>query len=391
MIDPAEALARLLALGTPVETETLPLLEAAGRWTAEPVIAKRTQPARDLSAMDGYAVRHADLPGPWRVVGESAAGSPFTGTIGANEATRIFTGAALPDGADSVIIQEDVRRDADTITLTDAEPHPPGQHVRRAGSDLTTGQTIIAAGDRLTPARIALAAIAGHATLAVRRRIRVALISTGDELVPLGTDPGTDHLPASNAVMLAAMLADLPITVTDLGIVPDDRAALTAAFAQAAAYDVMVSTGGASVGDHDLVQPALIDADATIDFWKIAMRPGKPLMAGRLGKAVALGLPGNPVSAFVTATLFLKPLIAHLAGASDPAPTTLTARLATNLPAVGARTDYVRAHWNDGAIAPLEGDSGMLMPLAAATALIVRPARSPAASKGDDVSTIILA
>ena len=391
MITPDAALLRLLTLAAPVDTETLPLIEAAGRWAAAPVLALRTQPAHDLSAMDGYAIRHADMPGPWRVTSESAAGAPFAGMVGAGEAIRIFTGAAIPDGADSVIIQEDVTRDGETLTLTTDGPGHQGAHVRRTGSDFTAGQTLIEAGDPLTPARIGLAAIGGYAALPVRRRVRVALISTGDELVPIGTDPGPDHLPSSNAIMLAAMMGSLPVEMTDFGIVPDDRAALASVFAEAADHDIIVTTGGASVGDHDLVQPALVDAGATIDFWKIAMRPGKPLMAGRLGKAVALGLPGNPVSAFVTATLFLKPLVAHLSGASIAAPPTLAARLATVLPVVGIRTDYIRAQWIDGAIAPLRGDSGMLVPLASATALIVRPAGSPPAATGDDVRVIILA
>ncbi len=391
MITPDEALARLLALARPVDIETLPLIEAAGRWAAQPVIAERTQPARNLSAMDGYAIRQADMPGPWRVVGESAAGKPFSGAMAQHEAIRIFTGAAQPEGADTVIIQEDAARTGDTLTLTGDGYDRIGAHVRRAGSDFSEGQVLIDAGTRLTPARIGLAAIAGHAKLPVHCRIRIALISTGDELVPVGTDPGGDRLPSSNAIMLAAMLGALPVEITDFGIVSDDRATLSAAFKAAADHDIIVTTGGASVGDHDLVRPALIDAGATIDFWKVAMRPGKPLMAGQLGKAVALGLPGNPVSAFVTATLFLKPLIAHLSGASHPAPPTLTARLATNMPVVGNRTDYVRAHWLDGAIAPLIDDSGMLAPLAAATAFIVRAAGAPAASKGDDVIIIILA
>jgi molybdopterin molybdotransferase len=391
MIDPAEALARLLALAPPVDTETLPILEATGHYAAAPVLARRTQPARDLSAMDGYAIRFADGPGPWRVVGESAAGTPFAGRLVANDAARIFTGAALPEGADTVIIQEEVTRTADSIALTGHAHEGKGTHVRFAGSDFTTGQLLIDTGMPLTAARIGLAAVAGHATLLVRRRIRVALISTGDELVPLGCDPGQDRLPASNAVMLAALLANLPVDITDFGIIPDDRVALRTAFTQAADYDILVTTGGASVGDHDLVRPALLDAGASMDFWKIAMRPGKPMMAGRLGKAVALGLPGNPVSAFVTATLFLKPLIAQRSGAADPVPSTHTAILAADLPKVGARTDYVRAHWVGAEISPLGGDSGMLVPLAAAAALIIRPAASPQASAGESVTVIPLA
>jgi molybdopterin molybdotransferase len=391
VIDPQEALTRLLALATPVAVETLPLLKVTNRWAAADVLALRTQPGRDLSAMDGYAVCHADMPGPWRLIGESAAGAPFAGSIGAGEATRIFTGAAVPDGADSIIIQEDVTRTDNTITLTGDGPPTPGTHIRRAGSDFAMGETLIEAGALLTPACIGLAAIAGHATLPVRRPIRVALISTGGELVPIGTDPDPNRIPASNGVMLAALLQNLPVDITDMGIIPDDKAALITTFESARHYDIIVTTGGASVGDHDLVQPALIEADAAIDFWKIAMRPGKPLMAGTLGDAVVLGLPGNPVSAFVTATLFLKPLIAHLSGASDSAPPLLTASLATDLPAVGPRTDYVRAQWIKGTIAPLDGDSGMLVPLAAATALIVRPAGSAPAAAGDTITVIILA
>jgi molybdopterin molybdotransferase len=391
VISPDQALTRLLALAKPVpEIEQVPLADATHRWAAADIKALRTQPARDLSAMDGYAIRHADLPGPWGVIGESAAGTPFAGTLSQGQATRIFTGAAVPSNADSIIIQEDVARTADTITLTGDGPLDAGTHIRRAGSDFTTGQTLIEAGTPLTPARIALSAIAGHATLPVRRTITVALISTGDELVPLGSDPGKDRLPASNAVMLTALLGNLPVKITDIGIIPDDQPALTTAFDGARSHDVIVTTGGASVGDHDLVRPALLDAGAAIDFWKIAMRPGKPLMAGTLGDAVILGLPGNPVSAFVTATLFLKPLVAHLSGASDPAPRIQSATLTAPLPTVGIRTDYVRARWHDGGVQPLTGDSGMLVPLAAADVLIVRPAGAAALDKGATVNIISL-
>ena len=284
MITPDDALARLLALAKPVDTETLNLIDSPGRYASASVLATRTQPARDLSAMDGYAIRHADRPGPLQVIGESAAGSPYAGNVGTGQAARIFTGAALPEGADSIIIQEDVTRANDRLTLTGDGPDRKGAHVRAAGSDFTTGQILIKAGAPLTPARIALAAIGGHASLPVRRRIRVAIISTGDELVPIGSDPGPNRLPASNAVMLGAMLSTLPVEITDMGIIPDDRTALTATFTNAAGHDIIVTTGGASVGDHDLVQPALIDAGATINFWKIAMRPGKPLMAGTPGQ-----------------------------------------------------------------------------------------------------------
>ncbi|MFM9978030.1 MAG: molybdopterin molybdotransferase MoeA [Sphingomonadaceae bacterium] len=390
MIGPGEALARLLALGAPVPLETVPLVAAAGRWAAEPVDALRTQPARDLSAMDGYAICHADLPGPWRVTDESAAGLPARSALGAGEAIRIFTGATLPEGADTILIQEDAARVGDRLTLT-GNPPRPGQHIRSAGCDFARHDRLIEPGDLLTPPRLGLAALAGHGTLAVRRRIRVALIATGSELVPPGIDPGADLLPNSNAPMLAALLAPLPVDVIDLGIVADDRTALADAFAAARAHDVIVTTGGASVGDHDLVRPVLLEIGATLDFWKIAMRPGKPLMAGTLRSAIVLGLPGNPVSAFVTATLFLLPLIRHLSGARDPEPLRLGATLAAPLPPAESRTDYVRAVWQDGQVAPLGGDSGMLLPLAAATLLIERPAGSPAARVGDRVTVISLA
>ncbi len=400
MITPEEAQARILALGVPVAVETVAMLEAAGRWAAGDVAARRTQPARDLSAMDGYAIRFADLPGPWRVVGESAAGLPFAGSVGAGEAARIFTGAAVPNGADTVVIQEEVTRDGDALTLTgEGPPHngPPhqGAHIRRAGSDFTHGDRLIAAGDALTPAALALAAMGGHGTLAVHRRIRVAVLSTGDELVPPGADTGDDRLPNSNAPMLAAMLGALPVEIIDLGIVADDRAALAAAFGLAGGCDILVTSGGASVGDHDLVRPVLLDLGATLDFWKVAMRPGKPLMAGKLGDTlgtkIVLGLPGNPVSAFVTATLFLLPLVRHLSGARLSLPRRIPATCIAPLPAVGPRTDFVRARWEGGALAPLSStDSGALSSLARADALIVRAAGSEATPAGQPVEAILL-
>jgi molybdopterin molybdotransferase len=385
VITPDEALARLLMLKGPVPIEHVPVADATNRWTAESVTARRTQPARDLSAMDGYAVAHG--PGPWTVIGESAAGAPYQGRVAPGEAVRIFTGAALPNGTDTVIIQEDVVRTGDLIAATST----PDQHIRRAGSDFTQGQFLIAAGSRMTPSRIALAVMGGDATIAVRRRVRIALMSTGNELVPPGMDAGPDQLPASNAPMLASVLAALPCDVFDLGIIRDDFASLSDVYQKHDNYDVMVSTGGASVGDHDLVRPALTAAGATLDFWKVAMRPGKPLMAGTLGTTVMLGLPGNPVSAFVTATLFLKPLIAHLSGAADARQQVIVARLATPLPAVGERTDYVRALWDEGLIRPVGGDSGMIVPLASADALIVRWAGAAAAAAGDEVKMISLA
>ncbi len=391
LVPVAEAQSRLFALKPPVATEDVPLPHAAGRWAAADILAARTQPVADLSAMDGYAIRFADLPGPWTVIGESAAGRPFDGTVDAYQATRIFTGAAMPTGADTVLIQEEAGRDGDRLTLTGEGPGHLGRNTRARGLDFHTGTRLIATGDRLTPARIAVAATGGLPTLPVRRRIRVAIAATGDELVPAGTMPVGSQLPESNGVMLAAMLADLPVDIVDLGILPDRLDALRDAFAAVEA-DLLVTTGGASVGDHDLVRPALEAAGGTIDFWRIALRPGKPMMAGRLGAAAVLGLPGNPVSAFVTATLFVRPLIAHLAGARDPLPQTGTVLLGEDLPANGPRTDYLRAEIREGrAYASTIQDSSMLLTLARSTCLIVRPTDAPPAKAGDSAEILGIA
>lgn len=391
MISLPEAQRRLFALAEPVDTEHVRLIDAAGRWAADTIRAKRTQPQHDLSAMDGYAIRDADMPGPWKIIGESAAGLRFDGLVRAGQAVRIFTGAAMPEGADTVLVQEDASSDGKTLTLTGEGPPHGGAHVRRAGSDFASDDVLIAAGEPLTAARIGLAALAGHATLAVRRKIRVALLSTGDELALPGATLGRDRIPASNAPMLAALLRDLPVEVRDGGIVPDRLPTLAKALGAAKRDDILVTTGGASVGDHDLVRPALEMAGATLDFWKVAMRPGKPVLAGKLGDTLVLGLPGNPVSAFVTAILFLRPLIAHLGGARDPLPQRHDARLAAPLPANGARLDHLRARWREGEVVPTgANDSAMLAALAAANALIVREPNAPAAKAGDKVEIIIL-
>lgn len=391
LIDVADAQSRLLAMAVPVRAERLPLSACIGRWAAEPVMALRTQPAADLSAMDGYALRFADLPGPLRVIGESAAGHPFAGSVGQGEAVRIFTGAALPPGTDTILIQEEAARDADELRLSGEGPRQQGRHVRPRGLDFGDGEMLVGPGDRLTPARLALAAASGHGALAVNRRIRVALMATGDELVAPGAPFDSSRLPESNGIMLTAILADLPVDVIDLGIVPDRLDLLTAAFAAVDA-DLLVTSGGASVGDHDLVRPALQAAGGSIDFWRIAMRPGKPMMAGRLGETLVLGLPGNPVSAFVTAQLFLRPLVAALGGARDPLPPAMTAMLGTALPANDGRQDYLRATMQDGRVvaAPAQ-DSSMLGTLARSTCLIVRTPHAPAANIGDLAETLPLA
>ncbi|MET3826078.1 molybdopterin molybdotransferase [Sphingomonas sp. PvP055] len=386
----ADALSRLLALAPVIATETVPLRAAAGRWATSDVAANRTQPARDLSAMDGYAVRFDDLGGPLRLIGESAAGNPFDGTLGAGETVRIFTGAALPPGADAVLVQEEAARDGDIVRRSGDGP-VRGGNIRRAGIDFTHNDTLIAMGDRLTPARIALAASGGHGSLTVARRVRVAIVASGDELTLPGAPLSDRTLPESNGVMLAAMLADLPVEIIDLGILPDRLDTITDAFRTVEA-DILVTTGGASVGDHDLIRPALAAAGGAIDFWRIALRPGKPMLAGKIGDMLVLGLPGNPVSAFVTATIFLKPLIAAMAGARDPHPVFYPAILGAPVRENDRRQDYMRAVTRDGRVYVAERqDSSLLKTLAGADCMIVRAPFAPAAAVGDSVEILPIA
>jgi molybdopterin molybdotransferase len=386
----ADAQARLFALAGHLPVETVPIAQAAGRWLAQDVLALRNQPWADLSAMDGYAVRAAEYPGPWQVIGESAAGSADLAPLASGKAMRIFTGAPLPPGADAVLIQENATRDGDSLAAS-ADPLPAGRHIRRAESDFARDSLLLKAGTLLGPAQIALAVLGGHGQLPVGARPKVALLSTGNELVAPGLPTPPGFLPSSNAPMLAAMLATLPCDVIDLGIVPDDLDAMVAALEQAAQADIIVSTGGASVGDHDLVRPAFLKAGGSLDFWKIRMRPGKPLMAGRLNHALFLGLPGNPVSAFVTGTLFLLPLVRHICGAANPLPLTGESTLAAPLPATAERDDYLRAFRSpDGIVSVTSQDSAATAAMAQADCLILRPAGSPAASSGDRVTILQL-
>ncbi|QIG80433.1 molybdopterin molybdotransferase MoeA [Stakelama tenebrarum] len=386
-----DAFARLIALARPLPGETVALAQAAGRWAAEDIAARRTQPVTDLSAMDGYAIRFADLPGPWEVIGESAAGSRFVGDVAAGQAVRIFTGAAMPPGADCVLVQEEALRDDAWLRLAGEGPGHVGRNVRRRGLDFAEGETLIAAGERLTPARLALAGVAGLGDVPVRRRVRVAIAATGDELVAPGMPVRADQLPETNRLMIAAQLAGLPVEIVDLGILPDDPARLESAFSALDA-DLLVTSGGASVGDHDLVRPALEAVGARMDFWRIALRPGKPMMAGTLGDAVVIGLPGNPVSAFVTTMLFVRPAVCAMAGAADPQPPTRPAVLGEPLAANGPRTDYMRAQLVDGRVHVADTqDSSMLRTLARADCLVVRPPHAPEAAEGETVTILGLA
>ena len=390
----AEAQARLLDGVAALAAETVPLAQAAGRRAAADVHALLTHPPTAVSAMDGYAIRWDDRVGPWTVIGEAPAGHGFAGIVGAGEAVRIFTGAPVPDGADTVAVQEEVARDGGTARLTGEGPPRQGANIRPRGLDFTAGGVVAQRGDRLTAARIGLLAASGHGSVAVPRRPRVVVLATGDELVAPGTAPGAGGIVSSSGVMLCAMLGG-EAEVRDGGIIPDRREALAEALRAAADADLILTIGGASVGDHDLVGPVLRDLGAMVDFWKIALRPGKPMIAARLGDTRVIGLPGNPVSAFVCAMLFARPLLRALGGDPHPLPVRFTARLGAPLGANNAREDYLRAvavRTPDGPVvtATARQDSSMLGVLAGSNALIVRAAHAPASESDAIVECVAL-
>ncbi len=386
-----EAQARLLALVEPLAVEHTDITGAMGRYLAEPLTARRTQPAADQSAMDGFAMHSGDMAGPWRLIGESAAGHPFAGTVGPGEAVRISTGALLPDGAQAVIIQEDIARDGDTIALTGEAPSPPDKHIRRQGLDFRSGDTLLPAGTWIGPAQLALAITAGHSHVAVRRKPRLAIIDSGDELAAGGSDCAPHHIPASNGAMLAALASSLPCEIERLGPVADDLGALQAVLAKASRADLIVTSGGASVGDHDLIRPALEAWGAEINFWRVAIKPGKPLLVARRGRQTILGLPGNPVSSHVTAYLFMLPLLRAMLGASEPLPRPIRAILGAPLKSGGSRREFLRAQWDGSTIiAQTLQDSGALSSLAASNALIDRARDAPEAAAGEVVSAFLL-
>jgi molybdopterin molybdotransferase len=392
MISVDEAQARLLALASPLPPIEVELSLAVRHYVHKPLVAMRTQPAADVSAMDGYAVIKADFPGPWRVIGESAAGRPYFAALHAGEAVRIFTGAHVPKNADIVVIQENMMRDGDIVHATADAASPQKTHIQHAGSDFLAGADILPQGACLDVGKIALAAMAGYGTLPVGGRPRVAVVATGDELVAAGTHCTPAQIPSSNSPMLRAMLSGLACDVIDGGILPDDLKALEASLAHLATQaDVIVTTGGASVGDHDLVQPALRNIGAKMDFWKVAMRPGKPLMAGKIGDTIIIGLPGNPSSAFVTATLFLLPLLRYMAGCQTPFPELHDAITTRDLPAGGVRAEYLRARIDRDRITALNSqDSGLTHSLSQANALLVQPVHEPSRSAGAQVQYIRL-
>lgn len=405
LISVEDALTRVLAsIGGPLSAETVPLAACAGRTLAEDVRAQRDQPPFPASAMDGYAVRSQDIPhvpATLQVIGTSAAGQRFSGALSEAQAVRIFTGAPMPEGADAVVLQEDAERSGDRVTVKD-KPRPH-RHIRAAGLDFRAGDVLLQTGLRLDSRHVALAAAMGHGALPVRRRPRVAVLATGDELVRAGEPAGPDQITASSLPATLLVTEKAGAEAIDLGIARDTLASLDERIeaARRAGADILVTLGGASVGEHDLVQTALKRQGMELGFWRVALRPGKPLMHGRLGSMLLLGLPGNPVSTLVCAVLFLVPAIRALSGdpqaGDDP---TESAILGADLPANGERQDYMRAALTlqDVPVVLTQGqerlmlpvatphlmqDSSMLSILERSDALLVRPPHAPAATAGE--------
>ncbi|MGE0280880.1 MAG: gephyrin-like molybdotransferase Glp [Rhizobiaceae bacterium] len=394
----AEALAQLLEGAEPKPAEMVSLHDAAGRVLAEPLKALRTQPPFNASAMDGYAVRATDTTDAakaLKIIGEAPAGRQFSGKVGPCEAVRIFTGAPVPEGADAVLIQENAEAAGDHVRAL--EPVTAGRNIRRRGLDFKEGDVLLEKGRVLDAAALALAASANHPALPVVAKPIVAIIATGDELLLPGSTPGPDQIISSNAYGVAPICAEAGATVLDLGIARDSIDAITALVTKAleAKADIIVTLGGASVGDHDLVHQALTQAGMSLSFWKIAMRPGKPLMFGTLGQARCIGLPGNPVASLLCTQLFIRPLVRRLAGHADEMAQLQSAVLGTDMAENDLRQDYVRAsvERSDGKLVatpfPTQ-DSSMLRVLADSNAAIVRPPFDRALKAGDACHVIML-
>jgi molybdopterin molybdotransferase len=389
LLSVAEALERVLAHAAPLPAEHAVLSEAYGRVLTDDLKALRTQPPANVSAMDGYAVRAADVTHAsvrLKIIGEVAAGRPFAQTIGPDQAARIFTGGVLPAGADTVVIQEFTKRNGDWVDIQG--PSARGRHIRAEGLDFKAGDLLLSAGHRLTTRDLALAAAMNHPRIPVHRRPKVAIFATGDELVPPGTQPQPGQIVSSNTFALTALARAEGADVADLGIVGDrlDDTVAAVRGARERRADILVTSGGASVGEYDLVQSALAAEGVELSFWKLALRPGRPLMHGRLGAIQVLGVPGNPVSA----------LIHRLAGRNDTATRTETAALGCDLPENDERADYLRATLKNGADGPVATpfsvqDSSMMAPLAKADCLVIREPYSPAAKAGSPCTIMRLA
>jgi len=398
MISVRDATDRILSAFAPLGPELVALDQALGRVLGTPVTARLDHPPQAVSAMDGYAVRSADvqqLPVRLRVVEAIAAGTLPSHTVGPNEAARIFTGAALPQGADAIVIQENTEKDGDHVRIVGGGATIQGKHIRAMGNDFAKDQVGVAAGRRLTPSDIGLAAAMNWPWLTVTRKPRVAIISTGSELVQPGEALAPGQIIASNGFALAAFVAQCGGEPINLGIARDEESALADLIDRAAGADLLLTSGGASVGEHDLVQSVLKAKGMDLDFWKIAMRPGKPLMFGTLGALKVIGLPGNPVSALVTATLFVGPAIARMLGQSDLGPRIVKARLGIDLPANDIRQDYLRSAVTEDAEGFLatpfgKQDSAMLSALSRSGGLVIRAPHAPAAKAGSAVEMVRL-
>jgi len=389
LISVAEARERIAAAFQPLATEMVALTQAAGRVLAEDLEARRTQPPSAVSAMDGYAARAADVarvPVKLTVIGEAPAGGAYVGTVSQGQAVRIFTGGPVPAGADTVIIQENTDMGSPEVTVKQAAPK--GQHIREAGIDFSEGEVLLEAGRRLGARDIGLAASMNHPWIPVARRPRVALLATGDEVVRPGEPVGPNQIVSSNGPALAAFIESRGGLAIDLGIARDDEASIRTLARGARGADLLITMGGVSVGDRDLVQKVLGEAGLEVDFWRIAMKPGKPLMFGTLGGTPVLGLPGNPVSSMVCALLFLGPALDRMLGLPVIGVPLVRARLGSDVRPNNFREDYMRATFatgEDGALIatplPIQ-DSSMMSALARSDGLIIRPPDAPAAAKG---------
>lgn len=395
MISRDEALQLITALPQMRATETVPLQAGAGRVLSSDLVAGLTHPPKDMSSMDGYAARAEDSArgATLTVIGEAAAGHPFSGQVGAGECVRVFTGSVVPAGASHIIIQEDVVRDGDTITIADDQNAP--RHIRPAGVDFKQGETLIAAGARLNPRQLSICAAANHATLELRRRPRIALLANGDELKPPGTPLGPGEIIASNEYSLTALIEAWGGEAVNLGIAPDDPDAIAARIKGAEGVDVFVPVGGASVGDHDHMKTVFATLGFTPLFAKVAVRPGKPTWLSQRATQLVLGLPGNPASALVCAHLFLRPLIHHMLGLDTDA-ARVRARLSEAVTANGARESFLRGRLSQNEsgerlVSVAENqDSSLLSPFVTANVLVQRHVNAPACAAGDEVTCIRL-